>query len=338
MIDVMTLPKAELHVHIEGALEPELIVAIAERNRIKLNYSDVAALRAAYSFTDLPSFLKVYYQGIDVLRVEQDYYDVTAAYLRKAKSQGVLHAEVFFDPQTHTNRGIAFETVIDGIWAALVDGKRDLGLTSHLIMCFRDLSAESAMQTFERALPFQERIVAIGLDASEEGNPSTTFQAVFDRAHAQGFLSVAHAGQEGTPEYVWQVLDLLKVSRIDHGVRSMEDPRLVDRLRRDRVPLTVCPLSNARLGVVPSLAAHPLKRMLEEGLVVTCNSDDPAYLGAYIGDNYEQAAVTLSLTEEQLVTMARNSFIASFIDDATRLTYLAALDRYESAAMRMPSG
>ncbi len=326
MIDAMTLPKAELHVHIEGTFEPELIFTIAERNRIKLDYSDVSSLRAAYNFTDLQSFLKVYYHGIGLLRVEQDYYDLTTAYLRKAKTQGVRHAEIFFDPQTHTNRGVPFQTVIDGMWAVLEDGKRDLGITSHLIMCFRDLSALSAMQTFESALPFQDRIVAIGLDADEVGNPSSMFQAVFDRAHAQGFLAVGHAGQEGPPGCIWQVLDLLKVSRIDHGVRSMEDPALVDRLRRDGVPLTVCPISNARWHIVPSLAAHPLKRMLEAGLTVTCNSDDPAYLGAYVGDNFQQAAAALSLTEDDIVTLARNSFVASFIDDATRRDYLAELD------------
>jgi adenosine deaminase len=326
MIDVMTLPKAELHVHIEGTLEAEMIFALAERNRIELCYPNVSTLRAAYEFADLASFLKLYYQGIDVLRVEQDYYDVTIAYLRKAKSQGVLHAELFFDPQTHTNRGITFRTVIDGITSALAAGRRELGITSHLIMCFRDLSAESAMQTFESALPFQDRIVAVGLDASEVGNPADTFQAVFDRARSLGFLAVAHAGQEGDAQYVRDVLDSLKVSRIDHGVRSMEDPELVERLRRERIPLTVCPLSNTRLHIVPSLADHPLKRMLEAGLVATCNSDDPGYFGAYIGDNYARAATALSLTDDELVTLARNSFLAAFIDDATRRDYLARLD------------
>jgi adenosine deaminase len=326
MIDVMTLPKAELHVHIEGTLEAEMIFALAERNGIPLGHRNVATLRAEYDFTDLPSFLKLYYQGIAVLQVEQDYYDVTMAYLRKAKSQGVLHAELFFDPQTHTNRGVAFRTVIDGIWAALVDGRRELGITSHLILCFRDLSAESAMQTFESALPFQDRFVAIGLDAAEVGNPADTFQAVFDRARALGFRAVAHAGQEGDAQYVRHALDSLKVARIDHGVRSMEDPELVERLRRERIPLTVCPLSNTRLHIVPSLAAHPLKRMLEAGLVATCNSDDPGYFGAYVADNYVQAAAALSLTDDELVTLARNSFHASFIDDGTRRDYLAQLD------------
>ncbi len=332
MIDAMTLPKAELHVHIEGTFEPELIFTIAERNRIKLNYPDVAALRAAYKFTDLESFLKVYYQGISVLRSERDFYDLTTAYLHKAKAQGVRHAEIFFDPQTHTSRGIAFQTVIDGIWSALQDGKRNVGITSHLIMCFREVSVEAAMQTYESALPFQDRIIAVGLASAEVDNPPSKFQVVFDRARAQGFLTVAHAGQEGPPEYVWEALDVLKVSRIDHGVRSMEDPALVDRLRRQHVPLTVCPISNTRLHVVPSLAAHPLKRMLEAGLTVTCNSDDPGYFGAYIADNYQQAAAALSLTGDDLVTLARNSFVASFIDEAMRQDYLAQLDAAVSSS------
>ncbi len=332
MIDAVTLPKAELHVHIEGTFEPELIFAIAERNQMELPFPDVAALRAAYKFTDLESFLKVYYQGISVLRVERDYYDLTTAYLRKAKSQGVRHAEIFFDPQTHTGRGIAFQTVIDGIWSALQDAKRDIGITSQLIMCFREVSVQAAMQTYESALPFQDRIVAVGLASAEVDNPPSKFRAVFDRARAQGFLTVAHAGQEGPPEYVWEALDVLKVSRIDHGVRSMEDPALVDRLRRQHVPLTVCPISNTRLHVVPSLAAHPLKHMLEAGLTVTCNSDDPGYFGAYIADNYRQAAAALSLTGDDLVTLARNSFVASFIDEATRDGYLAELDAAVSSS------
>jgi adenosine deaminase len=327
MIDVVSLPKAELHLHIEGTFEPELIFAIAQRNRISLDYADVDALRGAYEFSDLQAFLKIYYQGMAVLREERDYYDLTTAYLRRAKAQGVRHAEIFFDPQAHVARGVAFETVVDGIWAALQDGKRDFGITSHLIMCFlRDLPAQSAMQMLEAAFPFQERIVAVGLDSAEVGNPPSKFQAVFDRARAHGFLTVCHAGEEGPPAYVWEALDLLKVSRVDHGVRSMEDPVLIDRLRRQRVPLTVCPLSNLRLHVVPSLAAHPLKRMLEAGLVATCNSDDPAYFGGYVGDNFERTAAALSLTDDELVTLARNSFEASFIDDVARAAYLRELD------------
>lgn len=326
MIDVVRLPKAELHVHIEGTFEPELIFEIAERNGVRLDYPSVDALKAAYRFTDLEAFLRVYYRGMAVLLRERDYYDLTIAYLRRAKAQGVRHAEIFFDPQAHTDRGIAFQTVIDGIWAALQDGRRELGITSHLIMCFlRDLSAQSAMQTLETALPYRDRIIAVGLDSAEAGNPPSKFQTVFDRARAEGFLAVCHAGEEGPPEYVWEALDLLKVSRIDHGVRSMEDPDLIDRLRRQRMPLTVCPLSNLRLHVVPALTAHPLRRMLEAGLVATCNSDDPPYFGGYVADNFAQIAQALALSDGQLIALARNSFEASFIDDATRHLYLDEL-------------
>ncbi|HVA32862.1 MAG TPA: adenosine deaminase [Candidatus Baltobacteraceae bacterium] len=329
MIDIVKLPKAELHIHIEGTFEPELIFEIAQRNRVRLDYPDVAALRAAYAFTDLGSFLKVYYHAMSVLREERDFYELTMAYLRRAAAQGVCHAEIFFDPQAHTDRGIATQTVIGGISAALEDGKRDLGLTTHLIMCFlRDLSAQSATQTLEAVLPHREHVIAVGLDSAEVGNPPSKFTAVFDRARAEGFLTVAHAGEEGPPQYVWEALDLLKVSRIDHGVRAMEDPELIDRLRRQRTPLTVCPLSNVRLHVVSSLAAHPLKRMLEAELVATCNSDDPAYFGGYVADNFEQTAQALSLSDEQLVTLAKNSFEASFIDDATKREYFERIDRF----------
>jgi adenosine deaminase len=326
MIDVVRLPKAELHVHIEGTFEPELIFEIAERNGVRLDYPNVDALKAAYRFTDLEAFLRVYYRGMAVLLRERDFYDLAIAYLRRAKAQGVRHAEIFFDPQAHTDRGIAFQTVIDGIWAALQDGLRELGITSHLIMCFlRDLSAQSAMRTLQAALPYRDRIIAVGLDSAEAGNPPSKFQTVFDRARAEGFLAVCHAGEEGPPEYVWEALDLLKVSRIDHGVRSMEDPDLVDRLRRQRMPLTVCPLSNLRLHVVPALTAHPLKRMLEAGLVATCNSDDPPYFGGYVADNFSRIAEALALSDDQLIALARNSFEASFIDDATRHLYLDEL-------------
>jgi len=332
-VDVLALPKAELHVHVEGTFEPELIFAMAQRNGVALEYPDVAALRKAYNFADLSSFLTVYYAGMAALRVEQDFYELTTAYLMRARGQGVRHAEIFFDPQAHTNRGVAFETVVDGIVQALADGERDLGVTSRLIMCFlRDRSVESAMTTLEAALPFADRIVAVGLDSAEAGNPPSKFKAVFDRARAHGFLTVAHAGEEGGAEYVWEALDLLKVSRVDHGVRSLEDPALVARLRRERMPLTVCPLSNVRLRVVPSLAAHPLRRMLEAGLMATCNSDDPPYFGGYVGDNFLQAAAALDLSDEQLLTLARNSFEASFLDDATKRRYLAEVDSVAARA------
>ncbi len=326
-LNITTLPKAELHLHIEGTFEPELIFSIAQRNGISLNYPNVEALREAYNFSNLESFLKVYYHAMEVLRVERDYYELTMAYLQRVHTQGVRHVEMFFDPQAHTSRGVAFAVVVDGISQALADGRRDLGISSLLIMCFlRDLSAESAMSTLQTALPFQDRIVGVGLDSAEIGNPPSKFKAVFDRARANGFLTVAHAGEEGGPDYVWEALELLKVSRVDHGVRSLEDPKLVGHLRDERVPLTVCPLSNVRLKVVPTLTAHPLKRMIDAGLVCTVNSDDPAYFGGYVAENFTQTAAALTLTDAELIALARNSFQASFIDDAAKSRYQAEID------------
>lgn len=327
MLDPLTLPKAELHLHIEGTLEPEMLFTLAERNGVTPKYPTIEALRKAYEFTDLQSFLDVYYEGMRVLRTSDDFRDLTSAYLTRAAAQNVRHVEMFFDPQAHTDRGIAFETVVDGIIDALEDAQRRLGVTSHLIMCFlRDLTAQSAMATLETALGHREHIVAVGLDSAEVGNPPSKFATVFDRARAEGFLTVAHAGEEGPPEYVWEALDLLRVARVDHGIRSMEDPQLVERLRRQRIPLTVCPLSNVRLRTVPDLAHHPLKRMLDAGLVATVNSDDPAYFGGYVGKNYMETATALQLSEHDLVTLARNSFEASFIDDATKRRYLEEID------------
>lgn len=315
MVDVRALPKAELHLHIEGTFEPELIFEIAGRNGITVPYPSVEALRAAYEFTDLQSFLNVYYAGMDVLRTERDYYDLARAYLRRAAADGVRHAEIFFDPQAHVQRGVAFDVIVEGIRAALAEGKRDLGITSFLIMCFlRDRPAESAMETLEVALRNREGIVAVGLDSAEVGNPPSKFARVFERARAEGFLAVAHAGEEGPPEYVVEALDILKVSRIDHGVRCMEDASLVERLRDERIPLTVCPLSNLKLKVVHDLAHHPLKRMLDAGLVATVNSDDPAYFGGYVRENYRRAGEALALTDADLVALARNSIEASFLD------------------------
>jgi adenosine deaminase len=323
LLDVTTLPKAELHLHIEGTFEPALIFEIGKRNGIVVPYANVEALRDAYDFTDLQSFLSVYYAGMNVLQAERDYYDLTKAYLRRAQAQGVRHAEIFFDPQAHTDRGIAFATVVAGITSALRDGEAAFGITSHLIMCFlRDQTAESAMATLETAIPFRGDIVAVGLDSAELGNPPSKFQAVFDRARAEGFLTVAHAGEEGPPEYVWEALDLLEVSRVDHGVRCMEDPKLVERLVRERLPLTVCPLSNLRLKVVDDLSDHPLNRMLDAGLVVTCNSDDPAYFGGYVGDNFSAVARALHLSDDDLIALAVNSFRASFLDAATKQRYI----------------
>jgi adenosine deaminase len=329
----MNLPKAELHLHIEGTFEPELIFTIAERNRIALKYSSVDALRDAYRFTSLQSFLDVYYAGMNVLRTERDYYDLTIAYLRRAHAQGVRHVEMFFDPQGHTGRGVRFETVVDGVDAALADGQRSLGITSHTIMCFlRDLSAESAMAALDSAIRHRGKIVGVGLDSAEAGNPPSKFKRVFERARAEGFRAVAHAGEEGPPAYIWEALDVLKVSRIDHGVRCLEDPELVTRLRDQRVPLTVCPFSNVKLCVVPDLTQHPLKRMLDAGLVASVNSDDPAYFGGYVGDNFAGVTAALHLSNEELATLARNSFEASFIDDAAKQRYYDEIDDATSGA------
>jgi adenosine deaminase len=328
-VDVAALPKAELHLHIEGTLEPELMFELAERNEVTLAFGDVDAVRRAYVFEDLQSFLDVYYAGCSVLVTEDDFADLTRAYLRRAAADGVRHAEIFFDPQTHTDRGIPLAVVVDGITAALAEGHRDLGVTSRLILCFlRHLSADAAMATLDAALPFRDHIVGVGLDSGERGHPPVDFRAVFDRARAEGFLTVAHAGEEGPAEYVRQALDDLGVRRIDHGVRCLEDPALVERLVTEQVPLTVCPLSNVKLAVFPDLVGHPLRTMLERGLCVTVNSDDPAYFGGYIAENYRASAAALGLSDDALVQLARNSFIASFLDDTERAAHLAALDAF----------
>jgi len=325
--DAFGLPKAELHLHIEGTFEPELIFALAERNGVALPYPSVGALRRAYEFTDLQSFLDLYYAAMSVLRTEHDFAELAHAYFARAREQGVVHAEIFFDPQAHTARGVAFETVIDGLWSAVRESERRYGITSRLILCFlRDRSADSAMRTLEQAVPYGERIVAVGLDSAEVGHPPSKFRHVFERALAEGWKTVAHAGEEGPPAYVWEALDLLRVSRVDHGVRSLEDPQLVARLRGERMPLTVCPLSNVKLRVFDTLRDHTLARMLDAGLVVTVNSDDPAYFGGYVGDNFAAVADALELPPSALVTLARNSFEASFIDTPTRDAYLARLD------------
>ena len=323
------LPKAELHLHIEGTFEPELIFAIAERNKVALAYPSIDALRRAYEFTDLQSFLNLYYDAMAVLRTERDFADLAAAYLARARKQGVVHAEIFFDPQAHTVRGIPYEVVLDGLWSVLGDSERDHGVTTRLILCFlRDMTADSAMETLECALRYgRERIVAVGLDSAEVGHPPTKFRDVFARARAEGLLTVAHAGEEGPPEYVWEALDVLQASRIDHGIRSLEDPKLVARLRDEKIPLTVCPFSNVKLRVVDTLRDHPLARMLELGLHATVNSDDPAYFGGYAGDNLAGVANALALDEAALLTLARNSFTSSFIDAATRDHYLQRVDQ-----------
>lgn len=323
------LPKAELHLHIEGTLEPELMFELARHNGIQLPYASVEEVRRAYVFSNLQSFLDIYYAGCRVLLTEQDFYDLTWAYLDRAATQGVRHAEIFFDPQTHTDRGVPFETVVTGIHRALQDGESRLGVTSGLILCFlRDLSAEAAMRVLVEALPFRKWILAVGLDSSEVGHPPAKFKNVYDRARESGLLAVAHAGEEGPPAYVWEALDILKARRIDHGVRCIEDDRLVGRLVEEQIPLTVCPLSNVKLRVFPNLRAHNLRQLLDRGLLVTVNSDDPAYFGGYVAENFEASAAALDLTREQLLTLARNSFVGSFLREEQRRAYLDDLDRF----------
>jgi adenosine deaminase len=328
VIDVFRLPKAELHLHIEGTLEPELMFALARKNGISLPYPDVASVKRAYVFKDLQSFLDIYYLSCAVLIDEEDFFDLTMAYLRRAHSQGVRHAEIFFDPQTHTVRGVPMSTVVAGIHRALDAGREELGITSYLILCFlRHLSEDDALSTLDEALPFREHIIAVGLDSGERGNPPERFVRAFERARAEGFRAVAHAGEEGPAEYIWQALDLLKVERVDHGVRALDDDTLVERLARERTPLTVCPLSNVRLRVNDSLAVHPLRPLAERGLLVTVNSDDPAYFGGYVADNFVAVRDALGIPDDELVQYARNSFEASFLPDADKAAHLAELDR-----------
>ena len=330
---IARLPKVELHLHIEGSLEPELMFALAERNGVELPYASVEELSAAYEFSDLQSFLDIYYAGACVLLTEQDFYDLTWAYLEACQADKVRHTEIFFDPQTHTDRGVAFETVIEGISKALADGRERLGISSHLILCFlRHLSAETAMETLEQALPYRDRIIAVGLDSSEKGHPPEKFVEVFDRARAEGFLTVAHAGEEGPPAYIEQALDLLKVRRIDHGVRCIEDPVLVRRLQKEQVPLTVCPLSNIKLCVFDRLEAHNLKQLLDAGLCVTINSDDPAYFGGYIGRNFLESARALNLNLDDLEKLARNAVTASFLDDGDKEDLMIQIDQWREQA------
>lgn len=322
-------PKAELHLHIEGTLEPELAFALAERNGVTLPYATEDELRRAYSFSDLQSFLNLYYALMAVLRTEDDFADLTHAYLARAQVQGVRHAEIFFDPQAHTARGVPVGTVIEGLTRALDTAEKRYGITTRLIMCFlRDESAESALATFEAARPYLDRITAVGLDSAEVGHPPSKFKEVYALAREAGLKCVAHAGEEGPPSYVWEALDVLGVDRVDHGVRCLEDERLVARLVADQVPLTVCPLSNVRLRVIDELADHPLPAMLEAGLLVTVNSDDPAYFGGYADDNFTAVRDALDLDEETLRTLARNSFRASFLDEPTREAYLKEVEAH----------
>ncbi len=326
---VRQLPKAELHVHIEGTLEPELVFELAARNEVELPYPDVAALRDVYVFDDLQSFLDIYYANCAVLRTEQDFYDLTLAYLTKAASQGVRHAEIFFDPQTHTQRGVPFETCCTGIRRALDDGANVLGMSSGLILCFlRDLSEEAALDTLEVARPFAHHLTGVGLDSAEVGNPPTKFTEAFRRAREMGLPGVAHAGEEGPPAYIWEALDALQARRIDHGVRCIEDEQLVKRLAAEQIPLTVCPLSNVKLRVFPSLREHDLAALMEHGLVVTINSDDPAYFGGYVADNLLAVAEALALGRDEVAELARHSFRASFLADEQKDAYLAEVERF----------
>jgi adenosine deaminase len=321
------MPKAELHIHIEGSLEPELIFALAQRNGVRLPYANVEALRSAYAFTNLQSFLDIYYAGASVLLTEQDFYDMARAYFVKAAEDHVLHAELFFDPQTHTARGVAMETVVKGLHRACVDAKAELGVSGLLILCFlRHLSEEDAFAMLEQALPFRDHIVGIGLDSGEVGNPPEKFARVFARCRQLGFRLVAHAGEEGPPAYVWTALDLLKVERIDHGVQSTHDAALMQRLAQDRIALTVCPLSNLKLCVFPDLASHTLGQLLAAGIAATVNSDDPAYFGGYMNDNFTQTFAALPLGAAEAYTLARNSFEASFIEPSAKQAFINQLD------------
>lgn len=322
-------PKAELHVHLEGTLEPELMMELAQRNSIALRYRDVEEIRAAYDFEDLQSFLDIYYEGMSVLVTEADFYDLTMAYLRHAAADRVVHVEPFFDPQAHMERGIAFETVLGGITSALRDAEVQMGITSRLIMCIlRHLTAEEGDATLTAMLPYREAITAIGLDSSELGHPPEKFAEVFARARSLGFITVAHAGEEGSASDVERTLDLLGVARIDHGVHAMDDPRLVARLVRERIPLTVCPLSNVKLRVFDKMAGHNLRDMLEAGVVATVNSDDPAYFGGHINDNFAAAIEALGLTDDHLRQLAVNSFEGSFLTADDKARRIAEVDEY----------
>ncbi|WOE33087.1 MULTISPECIES: adenosine deaminase [unclassified Acinetobacter] len=320
---IAALPKAELHVHIEGTFEPELMFAIAQRNKITIPYRSVDEIKQAYNFHNLQSFLDIYYAGAQVLIYEQDFYDLAWAYFEKCAADHVVHTELFFDPQTHTVRGIAFATILNGLQRACHDAKEKLGITSHLIMCFlRHLSEEDAFKTLQQALPYKDHIIAVGLDSSELGHPPIKFERVFQQAREAGFLTVAHAGEEGPAEYVWQALDRLHVNRIDHGVRSEEDPALIQRLIADKMPLTVCPLSNLKLCVVDDLTQHNIRRLLQQGVHVTVNSDDPSYFGGYMNDNFIAITEALDLSVDEIKMLAIHSFEAAFIPEQVKQHYI----------------
>ncbi len=328
---ISQIPKAELHLHIEGSFEPELMFEIASRNGVKIDYNSVDELKKAYDFNNLQEFLDIYYAGASALLVKKDFYDLTWAYLEKAHKQNVLHTEIMFDPQTHTDRGIPFSFVIEGIHEALEDAKSKFGMTSNLILSFlRHLPEENAFKTLEEALPYKSWITAVGLDSSEVGNPPSKFKNVYAKAKELGFKLTAHAGEEGPAEYVWEALDILNINRIDHGNRSLDDEKLVERLASEQIALTVCPLSNLKLKVVTDIKKHPLKTMLDKGLRATVNSDDPAYFGGYVNDNFTAVADALNLSKEEITELVRNSFEASFIDDDLKEKYLNKVDDFVS--------
>ncbi|KIC08268.1 adenine deaminase [Leisingera sp. ANG-M1] len=322
-----TLPKAELHLHIEGTLEPEMMLALAKRNKVQLPYKDVEEIRKAYEFNCLQDFLDLYYQGMSVMLTEQDFYDLTWAYLLRVQADGLTHVEMFFDPQAHTSRGVAFETVLGGITTALEDARKEMGINSKLIMCFlRHLPEEEAFHTLTCACKHKEHIFGVGLDSTEQGHPPAKFARVFEAARNEGFTPVAHVGEEGTAENVREALDILKIDRVDHGNHALDDPALTRRLAEQQTPLTMCPISNWRLKGIPSLAASPVKNALDAGLLVTVNSDDPSYFGGYLNDNYRAVHQHLELTEQEIITLAKNSFAGSFLSDREKQAQLDRID------------
>jgi len=324
---IKKLPKAELHLHIEGSLEPELLFKLAQRNNVKLRFKTVEEIREAYNFHNLQSFLDIYYEGAGVLIQEQDFYDLTWQYLERCRADKVLHTEIFFDPQTHTDRGISFDTVINGISKALEDGQKKFGITTKIIMCFlRHLSMEEGFRTLEMALPHKAKIIGVGLDSSEVGNPPKKFEKLFEACRKEGFLTVAHAGEEGPTKNIWEALDLLQVKRVDHGVRSLEDESLVQRLVKEKIALTVCPLSNIKLCVFSNMKEHNLKKLMDKGLKVTINSDDPAYFGGYMNQNFIETAEALALSKEDLANISKNAFEAAFLSTPEKEAYIAKVD------------
>ena len=323
------IPKAELHLHIEGTFEPELMFKIAQRNNIPIDYNSIDELKKAYNFNNLQEFLDMYYAGAEVLIHIQDFYDLTWAYLTKVHEQNIIHTEIFFDPQTHTDRGVSFNTVIQGIHSALEDGKEKLGISSKLIMCFlRHLDEAAAFETLNQALPYKNWIAGVGLDSSEMGHPPSKFERVFSKAREEGFITVAHAGEEGPAEYIWEAINLLKVSRIDHGNQSLDDDQLIKHIAEKQIPLTICPLSNLELKVVNDLKDHPLMKLMEAGLMVTINSDDPAYFGGYVNENYTCIASALNLSKKQITELAKNSIKSSFLPDGDKEKIIMQIEEY----------